>query len=502
MARYEGRAALPIVETCLSRVQSNIELMLGRYEPASHLAAMFDALRGIEELVNIVLAEDWNAKDKTAFARLPLVYGDASAMIAAGAILSRNFSADVTKRVRRTIALLQDYAELTELTDGPPVKEQLGTVLEAAVYLQGRRRMLVATLYLIPTICSGSATLGPLLGLSHLLELADKQWQFAVNMHRERLLAYLFPDYVLTDNGGIFSSNRDYQPLDWQALEPERVSATETLNPDLPAFLAESLPQGHVFSAEELRNQIEYTKRSFEEFALASTEFTELMGVLKWSLQFCEDGYLISLPLDELVGQLKELPTPGRARTQLIRESGAGVFDCLNAYNPFVRVGSNVVSCLPLMTRFMNHSRNSILNRNKRYQIRSGFIFEENVKKELARMGLGVEPTKRINRQEFDVIARCGDILINIQCKNNEVDLTRLESNAQLFARYIARLNLYYGRALSKEENREHLLRSSYKPSRIAHFVLTKTATPHDNPRVLSFAEIGQLPERAVQLSA
>lgn len=503
MVTYPGKdAALPVIEHYLERVHRNLAGLFAPYEPVAHFDALLAVLRGIEELINAVLIEIPNIDDAEAFARLSLRYLDKEPLISAKHLLTRHFEPEVVRRILHAIMQLQAYAAASAACGGPPVAAHTQTVGEAAMYLQERRRMLVAQLYAIPTTCAGSKRDDDMDGMTPFMVRVDQQWQFAMNMHRERLLAQVFPDYVLTDDDQSVTSNHAYQPLDALALEPERLSildihqTQDTIFP-LPR---ETLPARQVFSVEEVRNQIAHMKAAFLEFDLAGGVFTPLTTVLTWSLTFCTDGYRVQMPVSILLDRLQALPDPALAKRRLLHEGGE-LFESVNVFCPFIRVGDQAVSCLPLMTRFMNHFRNSVLNRNRRYQIRSGFIFEDAVKQRLKTFGIHCEPTKRIEKKEFDVIARCGDVLINIQCKNNEVDLTRMESSSKWLARHFIRLNGYYQRALTKETGREHLLRAKFKPARIAHLILTKSATPHNNPRVLSYAEIDQLPARAIAYS-
>jgi hypothetical protein len=83
-----------------------------------------------------------------------------------------------------------------------------------------------------------------------------------------------------------------------------------------------------------------------------------------------------------------------------------------------------------------------------REDIRSAFV------RALALHGFEVTDIKRINRKEFDVVAVRSDVIFNLQCKNNWIDLSALESDRKLFLRTNHRLVSYYRRALLKEEGR------------------------------------------------
>jgi hypothetical protein len=66
--------------------------------------------------------------------------------------------------------------------------------------------------------------------------------------------------------------------------------------------------------------------------------------------------------------------------------------------------------------------------------------FEDSFKTAIEKKGFTVARRKRINRKEFDVVA-VGQVIYNIQCKNNLVDLSRVESDTARFARYNQQLD-------------------------------------------------------------
>jgi hypothetical protein len=54
--------------------------------------------------------------------------------------------------------------------------------------------------------------------------------------------------------------------------------------------------------------------------------------------------------------------------------------------------------------------------------------------------GFDVPDIKRINRKEFDVIAVKNGVIFNLQCKNNWIDLGRLEADRESFVKLNRRL--------------------------------------------------------------
>ncbi|UQV46673.1 hypothetical protein KIV45_07050 [Janthinobacterium lividum] len=172
----------------------------------------------------------------------------------------------------------------------------------------------------------------------------------------------------------------------------------------------------------------------------------------------------------------------------------------VNEFAAFIQVGKGCRSTVPLMGRFLNQLKNFCLNKNRRYQIRSGYIFEECVREALEKQGFIVKNIRRIDRQEFDVIAVRNNIIFNVQCKNNFLDQTRIESERKVFARYNRRLDKYYERALEKERMRADLLCRELGLSEVRQFVISAFPIATKNPRILAFANISNFSTLATTL--
>jgi hypothetical protein len=177
----------------------------------------------------------------------------------------------------------------------------------------------------------------------------------------------------------------------------------------------------------------------------------------------------------------------------LLAHRGADYVANTDEFAPFVEVGGVYMSSVTLLSRFLYYWKNVCLNRMRRFQIRSGFIFEENVKAALAAQGFTVTDVKRINRKEFDVVAVLGTAIYNLQCKNNLVDLSHIETNADRFARYNRQLDRHYANALAKEESREQLLKDKLGLWEVKHLVVSRFPVATSNARVIPYSRIGQL---------
>ncbi|WP_018605572.1 hypothetical protein [Uliginosibacterium gangwonense] len=103
----------------------------------------------------------------------------------------------------------------------------------------------------------------------------------------------------------------------------------------------------------------------------------------------------------------------------------------------------------------------------------------------------------RINRQEFDVVTLRSGIIWNVQCKNNFVDLTRVDSDAAAFARYNRRLVRAYEKALVKERNREQLLKMRLGLEPVQHMLVSRFPVVTNNPRIVVYSRIAEFAKRA-----
>jgi hypothetical protein len=149
---------------------------------------------------------------------------------------------------------------------------------------------------------------------------------------------------------------------------------------------------------------------------------------------------------------------------------------------------------------FVYYWRAQCLDGRKRFQIRAGFIFEQAVAAELERQGFVVQDITRINRHEFDVVTLRDGVIWNVQCKNNFVDLARVESDAPRFARYNRMFVRSYERALTKERNRENLLTAKLSLDKIQHLVVSRFPIVSDNPRIIPFSRIATFAAQAEAL--
>lgn len=154
-------------------------------------------------------------------------------------------------------------------------------------------------------------------------------------------------------------------------------------------------------------------------------------------------------------------------------------------------------STVNLLSRFIYYWRSRCLDRSKRYQIRTGFIFEKAVADALERQWFAVQKITRINRHEFDVVALRDGMIWNVQCKNNMTDLVWVEAEPKRFARYNRNLVLAYERALAKERDREGVLTAHLGNEAVEHMLVSRFPVLTDNSRIVAFSRIEGFAARA-----
>ena len=140
--------------------------------------------------------------------------------------------------------------------------------------------------------------------------------------------------------------------------------------------------------------------------------------------------------------------------------------------------------------RFLYHYKNIVLNKNKKFQIHSGFVFEDQLKKKLEEYNFTITDIKRINRKEFDVVTIKNNVIYNFQCKNSFIDISLINTNQKQFIRHNKRLVNYFKKSIIKEEKREKLLKDKLKINKIEHFIVSRFLIMSENKRIISFHNI------------
>lgn len=497
MPELIGADAEALVRSQIEQHREGIAHVLARLDARSAVSAWLDALRAIEEFINLPLVDLDDDELEQSIFDFRLDQLDARELKKIQAALAAKFDAGMSNRFVLTV--MQGVAIGTAFRQHGFFEAASGfqTIKHAIGYFQSRRRHLVALLYTLPTACRGAQSLQRNDTLNLFLPAIEHSGLTLTGLYQHVMLAKVFADYRLRVGEHGFSGSRQFETLDAMFLEPERASMLEmrtTADATVSDRLEEVDPR-YLFSAAELRNDVRLIEAAYAEFDLASTAFGSVARFTTACLRHCKDNYRVELTASQFDELAKEAGIVDGVRRRLVHQGGDYVAN-LDEYAPFIVVDGLFIATVTLLSRFAYHWRSVCLNRVRRFQIRSGFILEASVKTALAKQGFAVADIKRIDGNEFDVVATLGDTVYNVQCKNNLVDLSRIESDPAKFARYNRQLDRYYAQALRKEEAREQMLLSKLGLPKVKHVVVSRFPVATDNPRVLSFNRIEQFRSR------
>ncbi|MFZ3001113.1 MAG: hypothetical protein WA071_12370 [Undibacterium umbellatum] len=502
MNELQGLEAQKLLSDQLNAALNGISDVLAPFEPTSALHNFANTFRAIEEFINLPMFGIDDESLKRDLINLRLDNPDPLRLVSIRDRLFKNSHKEVANRIIVLIVQASAMFSGFAMQGIHEAAAGLQTVGHAIGYFQSRRRHLLAILYSIPTACKGSRPLVALDTLNVILPLAEMSGIPITSNHNMLMLCLLHSDFKVfaTDKG--YTCSHFYNVLDSSFLEPERVPITEMekLMAD-KSFLKnlEKKPRGKLFSAAELRNDIKVIAAAYSEFDLAnSPAYMSVANFVTACSRLCEDDYYVKISETKLEAMIIEHAIPA-ATKKLLTQNGDDYVANLNSYAPFVSVGGNYFSTVTLLSRFMHQWKILVLNRVKRFQIRSGFILEDSVKRELMKQEYFVTDIKRINGSEFDVVATMDGIIYNIQCKNNLIDFSRIEVNPKLFVRYNRQLDRYYTQALKKEESRENLLKTKLQLNQVVHVIVSRFPIATTNPRVIPFSKISRFKEIIAQ---
>lgn len=496
--RLSGADAEALLLDQIDQHSAGIRSTLSAFDANSATSAWMGALRRIDEFINIPM---FGLDEEDIVCELLAVRPDdmmfPKHVARVRTMLVAELAPTVVDRFVQTLIMVSAIGHRFR-TYGLECGEELRTVAGAVGYFQSRRRQMVALLYCMPGDCLGTQSVAPLDALNVFLPIVEHSCVGLTSLYRNLIMARVHDDFVLTVEPGRCYGNYFLETLDEMFLEPDRVAITEVapdrvdhekLRQRLP------LPKGQIFSAAELCNDLMTMEASYAEFDLGKTDFGPMARFIVACCQHVRDDYYIKISNADLRDLMTLCGLSTIAQRRLVY-CGNTFEEAVNSFAPFITVGRTSVTTVTLLSRFAYNWKTLCLNRIKRFQIRSGFIFEEEVKMALARQNFVNAGIKRIEGHEFDVVVTKDNFIYNIQCKNNLLDLARMEQNPKLFARYNQRLDKYYAQALRKEEEREDLLLTKLGLSAIKHVVLSKFPLATKNPRVMAFREISQFGSR------
>lgn len=499
MQEIRGDEAKKLIASQIEKHRNGLLSSLAPFEPIDTFHKLHTTIRSVEELINVSKFGINDSALKSDLLSIPLdmqLANNPTLLVPIQNELSKLFNPMLAQR----FAILALQTAAINIAFQASGQNEFGyglnlrTMGAAIDYFQSRRGHLVSLLYSIPNACKGNKTLKPMDTLNVILPLVEHNCVTLTGLHQQAALANIFPDFCLYSDGVGFQSNHQFQPLENYFLEPERASICdmyELRQNQIHLPTMEVIAPEKIFSATELRNDIRLIEATYESFALNDTNFSALAKLVFAFSRHCSDDYMVQIDKDTFHSYLAaQTQVPPEKLEALLVNKLSDYESNTNAHHPFIDLGSVVISNVTLLSRFLYNFKNFQLGSRRRFQIHSGFIFEDMVKRDLAKMGFQVTDIKRINRKEFDVVTVYKNEIYNFQCKNNYVDLRQVNMNQKEFVRYNRSLSNYYEQALIKEKNREGLILQKLGLPNISHFIISRFPIFTDNPHIFAYNEL------------
>lgn len=469
------------------QVEDNINHLyskLGEFDGESSFFAMMQFIRYMDELINIKLElGEIVAKD---FLDIPIrdFPFDKNVTLAVNGFVSKFFGLEVAVRISKVIAMVCVVAKtyndhgLTEMRD-------LNTIEDVISFLQSRRLNYVALFNMIPSKCQGTKKLETIDVLNEFQYYVDYCARPLTAAYHMLLLNKCIQSFEVIINERGMYGNYDYQQLDEFFLEPQRITPIQLRGLlTIQELQALSVKNSYaLYSFEELDNMCNDDVIYYDRFGgKVITKRRELQSLVNDVKQYFKDGYYIVVT-DDQYDRLKQ-----RYSSFILCENVNNFFDALNSRMLFVHFNGKYYSNFFLLVRFYYNALSKVLNRNRQYQIKAGFLFEKQVTDVVKKYGFKNLNLKRVNHKEFDVVCVKDECIFNFQCKDNEIRANEINvENISRDSRYHKTKCSYYNSALKKEIGRESLLKKKVGLQKIKHYVITRFPVISDNDNIIPF---------------
>ncbi|MDQ6532128.1 hypothetical protein [Flavobacterium sp. LHD-85] len=385
-----------------------------------------------------------------------------------------------------------DYARMN-LIEAMPFN--FAYVKSALFYYQSKRKYFVTLLDLIPLWAQGTYKFNYINTLKEFQYVIDSCLQTVTTLYYDTVLKNAISDFSIDFSVDPPVKSHSYYNLEGFFLEPQTLTMVDQL--EFRAAQTEGtksivIPEDKVFSFAEAESNIQMVSSVFQKYEVGNAdEYLELSFLVYKLKDYCADDFNICIPQAEFKQHIK----PYIHKIKIFGNSN-DYFSASNFVSLFQLVDDMYYTSVVLLNRFITSRMQIFLNKNKSFQINSGFVFEDKIRKILENKGFEVTPITRIERKEFDVIAIKGDKIYNFQCKNNLIDISRVQENALLTTRLNKRLVRYYIKAYKKELDRESLITDKLKLDKIEHFVISRYPVISELDYVINFNKLEQTIDR------
>ena len=402
------------------------------------------------------------------------------------AIIRYKYGDAVSERIKLLIVMIASM-KMTYQKMGHQGME-FKTIADTIDFFQSRRLYYVSYLSLIRIYCKGEKKV-PFMEL-----LCNFQYQIDFNM-RSITSAFhaILGNNSIDGYGAIVHDNGleytfPYNQLDDFFLEPLAMSELDILEYEESPVVrnASTCVPRRLYSYAELEHTVDQVANIFGGYGINECPALEDAKKMVVNLKgrFDED-YFITFSEKEFVSFSSEY---SHLKLQSV---ASNYFEALNERPAFFHYKGLYYSNVLLMIRYIENAVYGLLRRNRRYRIKAGFVFEKKIKALLEQYGFESTETKRIHKQEFDVICMKDGCAYNFQCKNNFLDInTVCPDNIKQVCRQNKRLAKYYLKALDKENFRTKLVQEHFDVNRVENYVVARFPVVSNHERIIPYNKL------------
>ncbi len=473
---------------------SSIKRHFSKYDCVSLYHNWMLLLRCIDELINLPL-EIENEKTQGEFLTLSFDLINGEELKKFMIVLKKielQFGNEVSERLL-TFAKMNYVSALVYEKHGLNrlLPFNFSNVSSAISYYQSRRKYYVTILDLIKEWATGDYKFDFIDTLNEFQYTMDSCLQNITTDYYSILLNNCINNYSVDFRVKPPKMSHHYHNLESFLLEPQTLSMLDQLEYRLEQtkdIKLEKLPKDKVFSFIEIENNIKLIASTYSKYDIGnSDDFIEIKFLVKSIKAFCNDDFNIIISKDIFENEICKYIR----KIKLISDKN-DYFYASNFVSAFQFIDNNYFTSVVLLNRFITNRVQLYLIKLKSFQINSGFIFEEKVSKVLSDNGYQLSGITRINRKEFDVITVKNNFIYNFQCKNNLIDISRIQDDPKRMAKLNSRLVKYYDKAYNKEVNREKLITDKLGIVEIKHYVVSRYPVITETDYIINYNELNK----------
>lgn len=450
-----------------------LEEVLASYDGVALGLQWKDFYLKVEEFIN--LFEDLDCEDKELFsnALVSAFYTNPKSLCKSLLHIRERYGLNTAKRMFSFATLFRDT--------------EIGTVGELYYYCKSRRLHFASMLYLIPIYAKGDKRIDGDDLLKELSWCIDKVAIPVTTAFNAMLQCRCLPDFEATIHpDGYLEFSDAYTQLEDGFLEPVRMTECDLLefDKDIKKKLLRRPLSSKLFSRDEFDVNLHNMSVYFADYGISENAlYLEIKKLADDVLHYLHDDFEIAIPESDFRKICHKHPS------LVLYKDMSGYFEVTASRYPFFRIGEIYYSTILFFQRYIVNAINSSLERKKKFQVDSGFIFEKRVIDLVKGYGFEYRKTcKRIEHKEFDVVCVKDGCIYNFQCKNNYINVQKIDTNwIKTAAQKHRTLARAYDKALKKEYNREDMLKQELGMDRIESFVITRFPVITPNQRVVSF---------------